>query len=64
MRFTIVFSCYFYEKLVTLFADAWPRAIETEIGATQCAIGAGGTYAILYYIIHSNILCCKVIYIL
>ena len=25
----------------TAFADAWSRAIETEIGATLCAIGAG-----------------------
>ena len=25
----------------TAFTDAWPRAIETEIGAALCAIGAG-----------------------
>ena len=25
----------------TAFADAWPRAIETEIGAALCAIGRG-----------------------
>ena len=25
----------------TAFADAWPRAIETEIGAALCAIGGG-----------------------
>ena len=25
----------------TAFADAWPRPIETEIGAAICAIGAG-----------------------
>ena len=25
----------------TAFADAWPRAIETEIGATLCAIWRG-----------------------
>ena len=25
----------------TAFADVWPRAIETEIGAALCAIGAG-----------------------
>ena len=25
----------------TAFADAWPRAIETEIGAALCAIGLG-----------------------
>ena len=24
----------------TAFADVWPRATETEIGAAQCAIGA------------------------
>ena len=27
----------------TAFADVWPRATETEIGAALCAIGAGGT---------------------
>ena len=26
---------------LTAFADAWPRAIETEIGAVLCAIGCG-----------------------
>ena len=25
----------------TAFADVWPRATETEIGATLCAIDAG-----------------------
>ena len=25
----------------TAFADAWPRAIATEIGAALCAIGRG-----------------------
>ena len=25
----------------TAFADSWPRAIETEIGAALCAIGRG-----------------------
>ena len=25
----------------TLLADAWPKAIETEIGAALCAIGRG-----------------------
>ena len=25
----------------TAFADAWPKAIETEIGTTLCAIGRG-----------------------
>ena len=25
----------------TAFADAWPKAIETEIGAALCAIGKG-----------------------
>ena len=25
----------------TAFADAWPRAIETEIGGALCAIGRG-----------------------
>ena len=28
---------------LTAFADAWPRAIETELGAALCAIGAGRT---------------------
>ena len=37
----IYLSLYF---VITLsFADAWPRAIETEIGAALCAIGAGST---------------------
>ena len=27
----------------TAFADVWPRAAETEIGAALCAIGAGRT---------------------
>ena len=27
----------------TAFADVWPRATETEIGATLCAIGTGRT---------------------
>ena len=31
----------FSSGAVTAFADAWPRAIETEIGAALCAIGAG-----------------------
>ena len=26
---------------LTAFADAWPRAIETEIGTALCAIGRG-----------------------
>ena len=25
----------------TAFADAWPRAVETEIGAALCATGRG-----------------------
>ena len=29
------------------FADAWPRAIETEIGAALCAIGAGRTLTVI-----------------
>ena len=31
----------------TAFADMWPRAIETEIGAALCAFGAGGTLPFL-----------------
>ena len=27
----------------TAFADVWPRATDTEIGATLCAIGSGRT---------------------
>ena len=27
----------------TAFADVWPRATETEIGAALCAIGMGMT---------------------
>ena len=30
----------------TAFADVWPRARETEIGAALCAIGAGRTFTI------------------
>ena len=30
----------------TAFADAWPSAIETEIGAALCAIGAGKDFNI------------------
>ena len=26
---------------LTASADSWPRAIETEIGATVCAVGRG-----------------------
>ena len=29
----------------TAFADVWPRATETEIGAALCDIGAGRTLA-------------------
>ena len=32
---------------LTAFVDAWPRAIETEIGAALCAIGAGRTLTFL-----------------
>ena len=31
----------------TAFADVWPRATETEIGAALCAIGAGRTLTLL-----------------
>ena len=31
----------------TAFADVWPRATETEIGAALCAIGAGRTLTFL-----------------
>ena len=34
----------------TAFADAWPRAIETEIGATLCTIGAGKDFDFNNYI--------------
>ena len=33
---------------LTAFADAWPRAIETEIGAALCAIGAGRTLTLTF----------------
>ena len=36
---------------LTAFADAWPRAIETEIGAALCAIGAGRTLTFLSFVI-------------
>ena len=29
------------QETFTAFADAWPRTIETEIGAALCAIGRG-----------------------
>ena len=32
---------------LTALADAWPRAIETEIGAALCAIGAGRSLTFL-----------------
>ena len=31
---------------LTALADAWPRAIETEIGAALCAIGRGKDFDI------------------
>ena len=31
---------------ITAFAEAWPRAIETEIGAALCAIDAGKDFYI------------------
>ena len=34
----------------TAFADAWPTAIETEIGAALCAIGAGRTLTFFTFI--------------
>ena len=37
--------------VVTAFADVWPGATETEIGAALCASGAGGT---LTFLIASN----------
>ena len=36
----------------TAFADAWPRAIETEIGAALCAIGAGRTLTLTSLRVH------------
>ena len=33
---------------LTAFADAWPRARETEIGAALCAIGAGRTLTLTF----------------
>ena len=32
---------------LTALADAWPRAIEMEIGATLCAIGRGKDFDFL-----------------
>ena len=32
----------------TAFADMWPRATETEIGATPCAIGEGRTLILTF----------------
>ena len=36
----------------TAFADTWPRAIETEIGAALCAIGHGKDFDFLFTLIH------------
>ena len=33
---------------LTAFADAWPRAIETEIGTALCTIGAGRTLTLTF----------------
>ena len=33
----------------TAFADAWPRAIETEIGAALCAIGRGKELVLTFF---------------
>ena len=33
----------------TAFADAWPRATETEIGAAPCTIGRGKGLDFEYY---------------
>ena len=32
----------------TAFADVWPRAIETEIGAALCAIGRGKDFDFVF----------------
>jgi len=37
----------------TAFADTWPRARETEIGAALCAIGAGRTLVLKYFVCSS-----------
>ena len=39
---------------LTAFADAWPRAIETEIGAALCVIGAGRTLTLIGLYTKSN----------
>ena len=50
------------------FADAWPRAIETEIGAALCAIGRGKDFdfdflTTLYYTkVYNAILYCTILY--
>ena len=36
--------------VLTAPADAWPRAIETEIGAALCAIGRGKDFDFDIYI--------------
>ena len=35
----------------TAFADVWPRATETEIGAALCTIGAGRTLTLTILIL-------------
>ena len=34
----------------TTFADAWPSAIKTDIGAALCVIGAGKDFLSFLYI--------------
>ena len=46
----------------TAFADVWPRATETEIGAVLCAIGAERS-SIFFYCMYVCIKCRCSIYI-
>ena len=39
----------------TAFADAWPRAIETEIGAALCANGRGKDFDFFDMLTHKLI---------
>ena len=41
----------------TAFADAWPRAIETEIGAALCAIGCRDDFDLTFHFPTFSIMC-------
>ena len=42
---------------ITAFADAWLRAIETEIGAALCAIKRGKGFQLFFDIVVQTVMC-------